>query len=384
MPRMRRRLSEQERNEIWTGWQAGLSATDLSHRLGRYVGTVGLEIRRHGGMAPYPRRRSPRTLSTSEREEISRGLAMDEPVAALARRLGRHPSSISREISRHGGRARYRAARADAAAWAAARRPKPYRLRQCPALRAVVEAKLAAQWSPEQIAGWLRATYAEPSMHVSHETIYQSLFIQSRGALKASLRQHLRRRRGIRRSRRAHPQIDGRGQLRDAISIRERPAAVEDRAIPGHWEGDLLLGAQRSQIATLVERHSRYVVLVRVPTRDTDTVTTALARQVHTLPQGLMQSLTWDRGKELAAHRRFTIATNVQVYFCDPQSPWQRGSNENTNGLLRQYFPKGQNLSRISQATLNQVARRLNEHPRKTLGFKTPADMLANIVATTS
>ena len=247
----------------------------------------------------------------------------------------------------------------------------------------MVTAKLEARWSPEQIAAWLRQTYAAPSMHVSHETIYRTLFIQSRGALKKSLQKHLRRRRTMRRRAQVQSPIDGRGQIRDLVSIRQRPADVEDRAVPGHWEGDLLLGRQTSQIATLVERRSRYVLLVRVPNRETRTVVDALTRHVRTLPAGLMTSLTWDRGKELAAHRRFTIATDVQVYFCDPQSPWQRGSNENTNGLLRQYFPRGIDLSRVSQAKLNQVARQLNERPRKTLGFKTPAAMLATFVAPT-
>jgi IS30 family transposase len=244
--------------------------------------------------------------------------------------------------------------------------------------------KLAADWSPEQIAGWLKVTYAElPAMQVSHETIYRSLFVQSRGVLKKALLHHLRRRRTMRRSHLATTAGQRRGEIVDAVSIRERPAEVEDRAIPGHWEGDLVAGSANSHVATLVERQSRYLMLVRVAGKDTGSVVRALTRQVQTLPRGLMSSLTWDRGTELAAHKRFTVATDVQVYFCDPQSPWQRGSNENTNGLLRQYFPKGTDLSTFSQTDLNRVARRLNQRPRKTLGYKTPADMLATIVAST-
>jgi IS30 family transposase len=254
-------------------------------------------------------------------------------------------------------------------------------LAQQPRLRALVERRLAQRWSPEQIAGWLRQTYAAPAMQVSHETIYRTLFVQSRGALREELRAHLRRGAAFRRPRR--PPADGRGQIVDAVSIRARPAAVADRAVPGHWEGDLLAGTVRSNIGTLVERHSRYVVVVKVPSKDTAIVVRALARTVRTLPRGLMQTLTWDRGSELAAHARFTVATDVRVYFCDPQSPWQRGSNENTNGLLRQYFPRGMDLSQVSQAQLNAVARELNTRPRKTLGYRTPAAVLASIVATT-
>jgi len=317
----------------------------------------------------------------SEREEIALGLAAGASVRMLSRRLGRAPSTISREVRRHGGRGTYRASRADAAAWQAARRPQACRLAQQPRLRALVARRLAQCWSPEQIAGWLRQTYADPAMRVSHETIYRTLFVQSRGALRAALRAHLRRGAAFRRPR--HPSADGRGQIVDAVSIRARPAEVADRAVPGHWEGDLLAGTVRSCIGTLVERHSRYVLLVKLPTKETDTVVQALARTVRTLPRGLMRTLTWDRGTELAAHARFTVATDVQVYFCDPQSPWQRGSNENTNGLLRQYFPRGMDLSQVSQAQLNAVARELNTRPRKTLGYRTPASVLASIVATT-
>lgn len=287
-------------------------------------------------------------------------------------------------MGRHGGRQRYRAATADARAWRLARGPKRCRLRQHPRLRGAVAAKLAADWSPEQIAGWLRVTYPDtPAMQVSHETIYRSLFVQSRGVLKKILLTHLRRRRTMRRSQHATNVGQRRGAIVDAISIRDRPANVDDRAVPGHWEGDLVAGARNTHVATLVERQSRYLMLVHVGGKDTTSVVQGLTRQVRTLPRKLMTTLTWHRGTELAAHKRFTVATDVQVYFCDPHSPWQHGSNENTNGLLRQYFPEGTDLSTYSQADLNRIAKRLNHRPRKTLGYKTPADMLAAIVAST-
>jgi IS30 family transposase len=302
----------------------------------------------------------------------------------LARQLGRATSTISREVQRHGGRRGYRAEAADRRAWRRARRPKPCRLAQSRRLRRLVAEKLAAQWSPEQIAGWLKSTYAgDATMQVSHETIYRSLFIQSRGVLKKALIQQLRRRRTMRRAQTARPMNTGQIAIRDGVSIRERPAEVADRAVPGHWEGDLLVGKAHSQIVTLVERQSRYVLLIRVPTKETQTVVHALARHVRRLPATLRASLTWDRGRELAAHQRFTVATDVRVYFCDPYSPWQRGTNENTNGLLRQYFPRTRDLAEVSQRELNRVADRLNTRPRKTLGFQTPADRLAAIVAST-
>ena len=385
---MRRpRLSDAEKADLWARWKRGASLSAIGRALSRPPATVLYALARHGGVAPAPRRRSRWALTVTEREEISRALATDTSVRAIARRLARAPSTISREVRRHGGRAAYRAATADAGAWRAARRPKRCRLATQPRLRRVVAHKLAAAWSPQQIAGWLKITYPDTAaMHVSHETIYLSLFVQSRGVLKKALLQQLRRRATVRRARHATPEGDGRGQIVGAISIRERPAEIEDRAVPGHWEGDLIAGARQSYIATLVERQSRYVVLVRVPAKDTASVVAALTRAIQRLPRGLMSTLTWDRGHELASHRAFTVATNVQVYFCDPHSPWQRGSNENTNGLLRQYFPKGANaidFATVSQAELNVVARRLNTRPRKTLGYRTPAAMLASIVATT-
>jgi IS30 family transposase len=323
-------------------------------------------------------------LTISEREEISRGLAEGASLRRIAGRLHRAPSSISREVARHGGRHRYRAARAEERAWDRARRPKPCKLAAVPRLCELVAGKLGDDWSPEQISGWLARTYpGEQDLQVSTETIYRSLFVQARGVLRKELTAHLRTRRTMRRSGQATRSGQGRGGIVDAVSIRERPAEASDRAVPGHWEGDLLAGAANTHIVTLVERQSRYVLLVRVDGKDTKTVVDALASHVQTLPVQLRATLTWDRGMELADHRRFTVATDVAVYFCDPRSPWQRGTNENTNGLLRQYFPRQTDLSVHSQADLDAVAARLNTRPRKTLQYQTPAARLATAVAST-
>jgi IS30 family transposase len=320
----------------------------------------------------------------SEREEISRGLSAGASIRQIAIAIRRSPSTVSREIKRHGGPARYRAAEAESQAWDKAQRPKLCLLARHRKLQEVVARKLQLDWSPQQISGWLKVHFADDGrMRVSHETIYRSLFIQARGVLKRELLDHLRSRRVIRRAKNASTAGQARGQIVDAISIRERPAQIEDRAIPGHWEADLITGSKNSHIATLVERGSRFTMLVKVNGKDTASVVTALSKQVRKLPAELRRSLTWDRGMELAEHKRFTVATDVQVYFCDPQSPWQRGTNENTNGLLRQYFPKGTDLSQYSQADLNKIALRLNQRPRKTLGFHTPADKLEASVALT-
>ena len=330
------------------------------------------------------RRRSRLALSLPEREEISRGIAAGDSIRSIAAVLGRASSTVSREVARHGGRKHYRANAADEAAWDRARRPKRCRLAVNRRLQRIVAKKLSVEWSPEQISGWLKEEYPDsPSMQISHEAIYRSLFVQARGVLKKELVRHLRTRRMMRRSQKASTCGQPRGQIIDAISIRERPAEVEDRAVPGHWEGDLIQGSKNSHIATLVERQSRFVMLVKVDGKDTDNVVSALIKQVRRLPAELRKSLTWDRGMEMARHKEFSIATNVQVYFCDPQSPWQRGSNENTNRLLRQYLPKGTDLSAHSQADLNHIALRLNQRPRKTLGFNTPAEKLNESVALT-
>lgn len=382
--KMRKFLSPDEHNALWARWRRGATPLEIGLALGCSRVAAYLVVARRGGVAPTPRRRARTTLSLAEREEISRGLAARERVRAMARRLGRAPSTISREIQRHGGRATYRAQVADARAWQRATRPKPCRLATHLRLRAAVAAKLRADWSPEQIAVWLTRTYPDdPTMHVSHETIYRTVYVQARGALKQELTAHLRRRRRMRRSRGAVSRGSPHGQLVDIVSISERPPTAEDRAVPGHWEGDLLAGRKGSHIATLVERQSRFVMLVRVPASDSATVVRALARRVQRLPGRLKQSLTWDRGKEMAQHKQFTVATDVQVYFCDPRSPWQRGSNENTNGLLRQYFPKGMDLTNVTQRQLDAVALKLNTRPRETLDWITPADALAAAVAST-
>src|SRR5476651_2800666 len=357
----------------------------IGRAFGKPSSSIYVQVAPHGGVRPSPRRRSRLALTVSEREEISRGLASHQSVRSMARLLGRSASTVSRELSRNGGYDRYRAALADDQAWDRSRRPKRCKLAISPELRQAVARKLRLNWAPQQIAGWLKRAHPEDECYrVSHETIYRSLFVQARGALKKELLGHLRSKRTIRRSKQAGLNGDGRGQIKDLVSIRARPAAVEDRAVPGHWEGDLLSGSKNSHIAGLVERLTRYVMLAKVANKETQTVVSALIRQAKTLPTELYKSLTWDRGKELAAHRQFTLATDIAVYFCDPQSPWQRGSNENTNGLLRQYFPKGTDLSVHSQAHLNKVARQLNERPRKTLAFQTPADRFNACVASIS
>jgi len=376
-------LTAEQEAELWRRYKANECLIKTARLLQQPYGTLYTRIAVRGGCAPSERRRHKRVLSLAEREEISRGLSAGLSLRRIARSLGRAASSVSREVRRHGGR-EYRALEADRRAWRSAERPKLCKLARQTRLCSVIARQLGEEWSPKQIAGWLPKAFArDHSMRVSHETIYRSLFIQSRNVLKKELQKHLRTQRRLRRGRPAR-QLDGRGQIPDAISIRERPAEADDRAVPGHWEGDLLEGSKGTQIATLVERHSRFVMLVRIPHKDSVIVAKALSKTIHKLPLQLRRSLTWDRGTEMNRHRDFTIATNVKVYFCDPSSPWQRGSNENTNGLLRQYFPKGSDLSVHSQAHLNKIARKLNRRPRETLGFDTPADKLAQSVASTA
>src|SRR5499427_2189855 len=333
----RRGFTAAEKTELWDRWQRGESLKAIGRAFGKPSSSIYFQVSPYGGIRPAPRRRSRLALTLAEREEISRGIAVHRSARSMA--------------------------------W----------------LRQAVASKLRRNWAPEQIAGWLKRAHPEDERYyVSHETIYRSLFVQARGVLKKELLCHLRSKRTIRRSKQAGRISDGRGQIKDVVSIRQRPAAVEDRAVPGHWEGDLLSGSKNSYIATLVERHTRYVMLAKVANKDTQTVVSALIKQAKKLPSELYKSLTWDRGKELTDHRRFTLTTNIDVYFCDPQSPWQRGSNENTNGLLRQYFPKGTDLSVHSQAHLNKVARQLNERPRETLQFETPAERFNACVASTS
>ncbi len=377
--------TETDKALMWDRWQKGESLNSIARLFDRHHSAVQGILARTGGIRPPERKRSKLALTLAEREEISRGVVAGCSVRSIAALLGRAPSTVSREINRNGGRGCYRASIADKEAWERARRPKTCKLAENRALARIVAEKLQLQWSPWQIAGWLKRSYPdEENYQVSHETIYRTLFIQARGALKKELLQHLRRTRGMRRSRHHTQKTADHGRIIDAVSIRERPAEAEDRAVPGHWEGDLLFGSNNSQIATLVERHTRYVMLARVQSKDTETVINALVKQAHKLPRELYKSLTWDRGKEMADHKRFSLATDIKVYFCDPQHPWQRGSNENTNGLLRQYFPKGMDLSNVHQNRLNAVARRLNERPRETLDFETPAERFSQCVASTS
>jgi len=376
--------SNAQKSLMWDRWQKGDSTRAIARLFDRGHSSVQRILGETGGIRPAPRRRSRQALTLAEREEISRGLARQMSMRRIATKLGRSPSTVSREVNRNSGLKHYRASQAEQAAWDRAHRPKRCKLVQNRALARIVAEKLQLQWAPRQIAGWLKRTYPDDeNFTVSHETIYKSLFIQARGALKKELLQHLRKTRAMRRSRHHTQKTDNHGRITNAVSIRERPAEVADRAVPGHWEGDLLFGSNNSQIATLVERHTRYVMLVRTKSKDTKTVIDALIKQAHKLPRELYKSLTWDRGKEMADHQRFTLATDIKVYFCDPQSPWQRGSNENTNGLLRQYFPKGMDLSSIHQNRLNAVARRLNERPRETLQFYSPAEKFSECVAST-
>lgn len=379
-----RRLDTVEHAKLWAQWREGRSAGEIARQLCRGRHAVQCIVERHGGSVPAERTRAADRLSLVQREDISRGLSAGLSARDIARTVGKHHSTISREIHRNGGRGAYRAAMAERAAWQRALRPKSCLLRQRPRLCAYVVRGLQRCWSPQQIAARLERQYRhDQSMRVSPETIYRTLFVQSRGALRKELTQYLRSGRKIRHPRKASNKGQGRGQIVDAVSIRERQAEAADRAVPGHWEGDLISGKSNSHIATLVERHSRFVMLVKVPSKETVPVVKALSAKMKKLPLELRRSLTWDGGKEMANHKAFAIATDMRVFFCDPHSPWQRGSNENTNGLLRQYFPKGTDLSVHSQARLNAVANELNQRPRETLDFLTPAEKLAESVALT-
>jgi IS30 family transposase len=377
-------LSAMQKSDMWCRWKAGQSLHEIGRAFGKSHSSIRCVVSHHGGFVPAVRQRSLLALTLSEREDISRGIASGSSIREIAKLLDRAASTVSREVVRHGGRPVYRANEADDQAWESALRPKRCLLAIHGKLQKIVASKLILDWSPEQISGWLKIQYPEDeSLRVSHETIYRSLFIQARGVLKKELMGHLRSKRRIRRSQHSGVSGQSRGQIVDAISIRERPAEIEDRAVPGHWEGDLISGSKNSHMVTLVERHSRFTTLIKVPSKDTAVVVAALSRQIRKLPATLRRSLTWDRGLEMAKHKTFTVATDVKVYFCDPQSPWQRGTNENTNGLLRQYFPKRTDLSGYTQADLDKVALRLNQRPRKTLGFQTPASRLQESVAST-
>lgn len=378
-------LSPEKKIEVWTRWRRGESFSEIGRAVCKAPGSIYTILQLYGGITPPTRRRSKLALTLEEREEISRGLASNISLRQIAKILGRAPSTISREIKRHGGQKNYRAILADERAWHRSKRPKSCKLEQEQRLKEVVSEKLFLQWSPEQISGWLKREYSQDeTMQISHESIYRSLFIQSRGVLKKELTRHLRTGRRMRQSKKYNTKGLTRGQIVNGISICERPQEVEDRAIPGHWEGDLIAGSGNTHIATLVERQSRFTILVKIDGKDATTVTSALTQQVQNLPSILRKTLTWDRGMELAFHQKFTDETNIQVYFCDPKSPWQRGTNENTNGLLRQYFPKKTDLSIHSQERLNNIALLLNQRPRKTLNFLTPVEKLWESVALTS
>lgn len=375
-------LSAAGKKELWERWRAGEPVSDIARALQKAPGSIHGMLRATGGFSPPVRRRRSCALTPAEREEISRGIATGDSFRAIAVRLGRPASTVSREVERNGGREDYRAQKAEERAWERARRPKRCLLSVNDRLRDLVAEKLKADWSPEQISGWLKRRYPlDEAMRISHETIYRTLFVQARGALKRELLTHLRSRRMMRRSRRASTAGQPRGQIKDAVSIRERPPEAEDRAVPGHWEGDLLSGSRNTHIATLVERSSRFVMLVRVGGKDTESVVEALGEQIRRLPKTVVATLTWDRGPEMAAHKKFTVATDVSVYFCDPKSPWQRATSENTNRLLRQYLPGKTDLSVYDQDDLDLIALKLNTRPRKTLGYGTPAATLARAVA---
>ena len=378
---MGRPLTEADKREIWDLVMAGGTHGRVGLLVGRPRAVVQQLVSSTGGVRPRDRNRAADRLSLREREDIAAGLAAGHSIRAIARSLGRAASTISRELSRNGGRDRYRPSAADRAAWDRAARPKPCKLAKQPRLRRLVAERLQQQWSPEQIAGWLQTEFPNrPELQVSHETIYLSLFVQSKGLLNKELSRELRSGRGVRRAGRASVRGQGRGQIVDALHISERPAEADDRAVPGHWEGDMLSGSNNSHIATLVERSSRFVMLVKLENKKTDTVVAAVTGKIQELPEQLKRSLTWDRGLEMAEHKRFTIDTGVQVYFCDPKSPWQRGTNENTNGLLRQYLGHGMNLREVSQEQLDEIATRLNTRPRKTLGFMTPSAKLSEVL----
>ena len=377
-------MSARQKRELWSRWRSGQSLSDIGRALGKHAASIFGVIAATGGITPASRKRPESALTLREREEISLGLAKGRTLRAIAARMRRTPSTVSREVSRNGGPKKYRAARADERAWAKAKRPKLSLLAKRPALRRLVAAKLQDDWSPEQIAGWLESEYGDnAAMRVSHETIYRSLYLQTQGALHQQLIRRLRTKRLMRKGKTASTSGQRRGQIIGAVSIHDRPPEIGKRTKPGHWEGDLIAGRGNTHIATLVERYSRYLLLVRLKGKDSGSVVSALIRKVNGLPRGLFLSLTWDRGTELALHKRFTNRTGVPVYFCDPKSPWQRGTNENTNGLVRQYFPKGLALSAFSQRDLDLVALRLNRRPRKILGFHSPRSRITGGVAAT-
>lgn len=377
----KRSFTYHQQEVMWQLWSQGKSLSEIGRQLNKHAGSVFCFLQKSGGIKPPTPKRSAKDLSLLEREEISRGISANLSLRAIARNLNRAASTISREINRNGGLSKYRAVSADRRAWLKAKRPKSYKLCDDVNLRAIVSDKLASKWSPEQVAGWLKQTYPESSaMQISHETIYKTLFIQTRGALKKELLRQLRTQRVMRQSKHFNTKGNARGGIIDAISIHDRPEEVNDRIVPGHWEGDLICGTQKSYVATLVERSSRYTLLAKLTGNDTQTVVSAITKKIVEMPEQLKKSLTWDRGMEMAQHKLFTIDTDIKVYFCDPKSPWQKGTNENTNKLLRQYMPKKTDLSVYTQEQLDLIADELNQRPRKTLNFVSPAEKILAVL----
>ncbi|VHO05320.1 IS30 family transposase [Candidatus Rhabdochlamydia sp. T3358] len=377
----RKNFTEEQQNTMWNLWSKGKSHSEIGRQLNKRAGSVFCFLQKYGGIRPVKPKRSVRVLTLHEREEISRDISAQLSIRAIARKLNRCPSTVSREINRNGGITNYRAVLADKRAWVRAKRPKLCKLQVNIELRNIVIDKLANKWSPEQISGYLKCLFPEDkAMCISHESIYKTLYIQSRGTLKKVLQRQLRTQRIMRQSKKFNTKGNARGSIVDAISIHDRPKEADNRAIPGHWEGDLICGSKRSFVATLVERTSRFTLLVRLDGNDTNNVVSAITKKIIDLPCQLKKSLTWDRGMELAKHKKFTIDTEIKVYFCDPRSPWQRGTNENTNHLLRQYMPKKTDLSIYTQSDLDQIAKELNERPRKTLKFLSPAERLEEVL----
>lgn len=377
----KRNFTEDQQSTIWSLWSQGKSLSDIGRQLNKHAGSIFCFLQKYGGIKPVTPSRSKRALTLLEREEISRGLSASLSIRNIAKSLNRHPSTVSREINRNGGIAKYRAISADRQTWIRAKRPKKSKLQINVGLNDIITDKLSSKWSPEQISGYLKRAYPNDlTMHISHESIYKTLYIQSRGHLKKELLKHLRTQRVMRQSKQFNTKGNARGGIIDAVSIHDRPKDIDDRTLPGHWEGDLICGSNKSYIATLVERTSRFTVLVKLNGNDTASVVNAITNKIIEIPSQLKKSLTWDRGMELARHKQFTVDTEIKVYFCDPRSPWQRGTNENTNRLLRQYMPKKTDLSVHSQLDLDKIAKELNERPRKTLNFLSPADKLSEVL----
>jgi IS30 family transposase len=372
-------MTPSRKETIWSQWRKGIPMITISREIKKPPATVYSYLLYHGGIEPTARVRRKGSLNFCERETISRHLAQQTSIRAIARELGRCASTVSREVNRNGGETRYRAELAEKAFIKKAKRPKAPMLATNAKLCKLVASKLEQDWSPEQISGWLKLTHPnQKEMYVSHETIYKTLYIQTRGVLREQLKKHLRTKRMFRHAKNHHAAVNN--DIPAAISIRDRPVEIDTREVPGHWEGDLIIGSNHSAIATVVERQSRFTVLCKVKGKDTAGVVASLTKQMSKLPEHVLKSLTWDRGREMCGHQQFTIATKMNVYFCDPSSPWQRGTNENTNGLLRQYFPKQTSLSNFNQLELNKVALKLNSRPRKTLGYKTPAQVLNEVL----